>query len=185
MLINVLATNNPFQFPPPAPTVATPEPSLPNRDDIRVEYHRNSGRPTLTPIYAFEDYKREKNKVDPKLLSDAAWRPFNTRLDFEVAEFAHKTHLSEPSLARLLDLFRRGTSGKEVLTFETPADVFKAWDRANIYHVPVRFSVNVIYVMRSYIRVSSPKPALRSNLRISRNHSSSITGPYGIGLYIR
>ncbi|KAI0340313.1 hypothetical protein BDW22DRAFT_1334574 [Trametopsis cervina] len=136
MLINVLATNNPFQLPPPAPTVATPEPSLPNRDDIRVEYHRNSGRPTLTPIYAFEDYKREKNKVDPKLLSDAAWRPFNTRLDFEVAEFAHKTHLSEPSLARLLDLFRRGTGGKEMLTFATPADVYKAWDRANIYHVP-------------------------------------------------
>ncbi|KAI0343363.1 hypothetical protein BDW22DRAFT_1329317 [Trametopsis cervina] len=125
---------------------ATSGPSLPNRDDIKVEYHKNSGRPVLTSIHAFEDYKREKNKTDPKLLNDTAWYPFNTRLDFEVAEFAHKANLSEPSMERLLELFRRGVDGKEVLTFQKPADVINAWERTNIYHVPfTKTSLEVKY----------------------------------------
>ncbi|KAG0702765.1 hypothetical protein DFH29DRAFT_982269 [Suillus ampliporus] len=72
-------------------------------DDIKVEYHPSSGRPTK--VYHFEDYGCGPGaptvvpKADP-----TPWQPFCTCIDFEVAELAHKAGLSHEQLDWLIQL---------------------------------------------------------------------------------
>lgn len=104
------------------------QPYVPQLDDIKVQYHRSSHRPTQ--IYAFEDYKQEKRKVDPHVFSKQPWLPFNTRTEFDFAELAHEAHLSKGHIARMLDIIAAASSHPESFTFKTPADVDRAWKRA-------------------------------------------------------
>ncbi|KAG1730131.1 uncharacterized protein EDB91DRAFT_1239146 [Suillus paluster] len=75
-------------------------------DDIKVEYHPSSGRPTQ--VYHFEDYGHGASaptavpKADPE-----PWKPFCTRINFEVAELAHEAALSYEQLDQLIELVHR------------------------------------------------------------------------------
>ncbi|KAI0347909.1 hypothetical protein BDW22DRAFT_1479807, partial [Trametopsis cervina] len=125
----------PTPLPLSAPLFPT-APSPPTRDDIKVEYHKNSGRSRLTVVYPFEEYKQEKRKADPELLKETAWHPFASRMDFEVAAFAHDAHLSGALTARLLALIKDGYRSSKEMTFERVEDVHNAWERANLHHAP-------------------------------------------------
>ena len=65
------------------------EPSL---DDIQVEHHPSTKR--ATQVYAFESYKEEREDFDPTSIDERPWRPFRTHADFEFAELAHETAMS-------------------------------------------------------------------------------------------
>ncbi|KAI0683249.1 hypothetical protein BC835DRAFT_1423488 [Cytidiella melzeri] len=69
-------------------------------DDIKVEYHKFSRRPTH--IYSSENFKRNERTVDLDLLTPEPWKPFKTRLDFEVAEVIHEAKLNSKLTDRLL-----------------------------------------------------------------------------------
>ncbi|KAG1785489.1 uncharacterized protein HD556DRAFT_1314195 [Suillus plorans] len=72
--------------PPPSGT-ASPAPQH-DIDDIKVEYHPNSGRPTK--VYHFKDYGRSPGAPPAAPEADPMpWQPFRTCIDFEVAELAH------------------------------------------------------------------------------------------------
>ncbi|EDQ98680.1 uncharacterized protein LACBIDRAFT_335746 [Laccaria bicolor S238N-H82] len=53
-------------------------------DDIKVEYHPQSGKPTH--VYHFEDYTTSSEGTANMPVDPEPWRPFRSRLDFEIAQ---------------------------------------------------------------------------------------------------
>ncbi|KAG1738055.1 hypothetical protein EDD22DRAFT_982336 [Suillus occidentalis] len=102
-------------------------------DDIQVRYHPNSGCPTQ--VYHFEDYRcgpgapAAPPKVDPE-----PWRPFRTRIDFEVAELAHEAALTHEQMDRFIKLIHR--SRCELFTLRNRKDVRDTWDAASFKLTP-------------------------------------------------
>ncbi|KAG2112398.1 uncharacterized protein F5147DRAFT_572506, partial [Suillus discolor] len=102
-------------------------------DDIQVQYHPNSGRPTQ--VYHFEDYRcgpgtpAAPPKVDPE-----PWRPFRTRIDFEVAELAHEAALTHEQTDWFIKLIHR--SRCKLFTLQNCKDVRDTWDAASFKLTP-------------------------------------------------
>ncbi|KAH7917227.1 hypothetical protein BV22DRAFT_974760, partial [Leucogyrophana mollusca] len=72
------------------------------------------------------------------------WQPFSCRADFEFAEIAQKARLNREQTNELLKLISRIAAGHAKLSFETYADVRKAWDHAACQMTP--FNKHVIRV---------------------------------------
>ncbi|KAG2034064.1 hypothetical protein BDR03DRAFT_870910, partial [Suillus americanus] len=102
-------------------------------DDIQVRYHPNSECPTQ--VYHFEDYRcgpgapAAPPKVDPE-----PWRPFRTRIDFEVAELAHEAALTHEQTDRFIKLIHR--SRCELFTLRNRKDMRDTWDAASFKLTP-------------------------------------------------
>ncbi|KAG2348732.1 hypothetical protein BDR05DRAFT_972997 [Suillus weaverae] len=109
--------------PPPSGT-ALPAPQH-NIDDIKVEYHPNSGIPTK--VYHFEDYGHGPGAPPAQL--------FRTRINFEVAELAHNTGLSHEQLDWLIHLIH--CSRIELFTLKNCKDVRDTWDAVSFKMTPV------------------------------------------------
>ena len=96
-------------------------------DDIKVEYHPNSGIPEQ--IHAFTNFK-----CGPTSLESAPppnkqpWLPFKSRLEFEVAEIALEAAMNNEQTDRLIDLFNRCASRQEKFTFKNHKDIRNMWD---------------------------------------------------------
>ncbi|KAI0683945.1 hypothetical protein BC835DRAFT_1241405, partial [Cytidiella melzeri] len=86
-------------------------------DDIKVEFHKSSHRPTR--IYSFADFKRNERTVDPTLLKAEPWKPFKTRLDFEVAELINQMKLNASHTDRLLKVIKRIMQNPSDFTLDT------------------------------------------------------------------
>ncbi|RDB28873.1 hypothetical protein Hypma_015251 [Hypsizygus marmoreus] len=123
--------------PPPQPPPfdidgTAPEPDANDRklDDIKTEYHPNSGRPTR--IDRFESYRRNIPSTFPKPPPDKEpWKPFKSRFDFEFAEFALEAALNEHQIDVLISLFRRCEGEHEALTITNFAELCRIWDFAS------------------------------------------------------
>ncbi|KIM65038.1 hypothetical protein SCLCIDRAFT_23133 [Scleroderma citrinum Foug A] len=109
---------------------ASPRPTTDNIDNIQVEYHPNSGKPTekysfaeFTRVHAPKPYKPDAS-TDP-------WYPFRTRLDFEFADLALEAALSKEQTNRLLKLVQRIHSNKERFTLRDYRDVESSWKAAS------------------------------------------------------
>ncbi|KAI0677658.1 hypothetical protein C8Q78DRAFT_962196, partial [Trametes maxima] len=100
-----------------------------NLDDFKTEYHPRMKRPPL--IQHFEDFKRGNKPVDPSKLRRDPWKPWSTRLDFEVAEFALGASLSRSQVTILLGLFDRVAADRSKLTFKTYDDIKAGWEAAS------------------------------------------------------
>ena len=61
-------------------------------NDIKVEYHPNSGIPTS--VEHLHEY-RQRRLGERQQLADQPWKPFRTRGDFEFAEIALDAALNE------------------------------------------------------------------------------------------
>jgi hypothetical protein len=108
---------------------------VPIRDDIKVEFHRSANLPTA--VYAFEEFKRDRGAVNPDLLKDRPWHPFNSRLEFEFAELTHDAHMNKGQIARLLDIVHRARSRQDTFEFQHYDDVDLAWEKAKLFHPSV------------------------------------------------
>ncbi|KAI0695484.1 hypothetical protein BC835DRAFT_1414874 [Cytidiella melzeri] len=92
----------------------------PKVDDIRVEYHRAAG---LSPrFFALHEFRREKRTIDLSLSKSNPWKPFKTRLDFEVAEFTQKACLNKSLIDGLFKLFQAVLNTPKNLTLESSDD---------------------------------------------------------------
>ncbi|KAJ7860668.1 hypothetical protein B0H14DRAFT_2576448 [Mycena olivaceomarginata] len=98
--------------------------------DIRYEFHPHSG---LDPEYcSFEDYLRlESSHRRLPSTDEQPWRPFRTRLDFEVSEFAQENMLNRAATNKLLSLIRRCGANLEEFTIRNWEDMNKQWDAAS------------------------------------------------------
>ncbi|KAI0648452.1 hypothetical protein C8Q79DRAFT_905404 [Trametes meyenii] len=125
------------------PPVSGPEPQLPTfkppelqsvpadlrEDDFLVVNHPHDGR--LPVIQHFEDFSQAPPPQDPSTLNTKPWDPFNSRLDFEFAEFALDAALNQGQISRLLELVHGIADHREDFSFKSYTDVKGAWDLAS------------------------------------------------------
>lgn len=98
-------------------------------DDMRTEYHPKTGRSPVT--VHFDEYgKDEKTPFDDGPPDSEPWKPFRTRLDFDVADFALEAALNKGQTTRLLDLLNRCAEHEEEVTIRSAKDLQDTWDRA-------------------------------------------------------
>jgi hypothetical protein len=102
-------------------------------DDIKTEYHPNSGRSTR--IQHFGEYGHEVSDLESisfNLSPDVEpWKPFQTRLDFEFAELTLGAALSEQQTNKLINWIHHYSKEPESFTISSHADLCHAWDNAS------------------------------------------------------
>ncbi|KAI0055128.1 hypothetical protein BV25DRAFT_1816053 [Artomyces pyxidatus] len=105
--------------------------SLPQQDDIKVEYHPSSGRPTK--IHRFEDFKRQASAKPPAPDSEEPWLPFRSREDFEFAEIALDAALNQRQTDALISFIHRCVKRQhsESFTLSNHAEMLKLLDAAS------------------------------------------------------
>lgn len=101
----------------------------PELDDIKVEYHPRSGRPSQ--FFHFGDYTTDLPEmsipVDPE-----PWKPFRSRLDFELAELILDTHMNKAQTDTLISLIHHCVSEPDSFTLKNESDLARIWENASI-----------------------------------------------------
>jgi hypothetical protein len=115
-------------------------------DDIRTEFHPNSGRPTQTAHFADYGHRQESARHTfrpPK----KPWRPFRTRLDFEVAELILETAMNAKQTTTLISLLQRCAMGIEKFTIHSHDDLQQTWEQSSVKSVQVcKIFLWVVYI---------------------------------------
>lgn len=115
-------------------------------NDIKIEYHPSSGR--SASISSFEDYDRERQ---PRPISPEQhpWKPFRSRLDFEIAEVALEAALNRSQLDKLVKLFHRAAKRDEtdLFTIQTAGEMKRMWELASTLRTPVRNILHNSFVL--------------------------------------
>ncbi|KAF6751895.1 hypothetical protein DFP72DRAFT_991199 [Ephemerocybe angulata] len=113
-----------------------PEPRVPMADDIRTDYHPNSGKPRRHD--AFEEYRRQHRSkpLTPEKKHDP-WFPFESRADFEFSELALKCCLNQNQITAFLDIFQRCLDGEDTLHFKNYSDLSRTWNSASHLLTPM------------------------------------------------
>lgn len=102
---------------------------VPSLDDIRIEHHPSTNRDP--DIYSFEEYcsQGESDAIGPGVqehlrrftapnIADTdsparPWRPFSTRIDFELAELTLDAHMNGPQIEQLFAILNRIVTPRE------------------------------------------------------------------------
>lgn len=112
------------------------DPDAPCLDDIRTEYHPQSGR--TTEYSHFGDYVRFRQSR-PVPTDDEPWKPgFQTLEDFEFAEILLEGHMNTGLCKRLISLFRKCLDGQGSFTLSSLDALQAAWKIASHRLTPVR-----------------------------------------------
>jgi hypothetical protein len=101
----------------------------PQIDDIRTEFHPNSGLPPR--IDHFSDYRAQADTVRKPPPDKTPWRPFRSRTDFEFAEIALKASLNKDLTDALIKLIHRCAKEKGSFTLKNHSDLSELWEKAS------------------------------------------------------
>ena len=118
LLLGVYLDTPPPSSHAPAP-IANPV-TAPKLDDIKTEYHPHSGKPSQTS--SFEEYGHRTVPLPPPI-DEEPWKPFRCRLDFELAEFAVQSALTDDKVNTLISLFKRA-QGAESVTLKSYTEMY-------------------------------------------------------------
>jgi len=105
-------------------------------DDIRLVFHPNTGIPPQ--YYHFDDYCGTESTPDVSSLpqspergeGDMPWRPFSTKLDFEMAEVMLDAHMNAAQIKRMLALVHEVVRHPETFTLVNLKHLSDIWDVA-------------------------------------------------------
>ncbi|KAI0691219.1 hypothetical protein BC835DRAFT_1307562 [Cytidiella melzeri] len=103
-------------------------------DNIKIEFHKSSHCPTC--IYSFANFKRNERTVCSTLLKAELWKPFKTRLDFEVVELINQMKLNASHTDRLLKVIKRIMQNPSDFTLKSAANLNQHWQSAKMYYLP-------------------------------------------------
>ena len=105
------------------------------QDDIKVVYHSSTGIPEQ--LYHFDDYNGAEatypvNPVSSSQngIQERPWRPFRTKLDFEIAEVMLDAHMNAAQTQRMLSLITEAVLDPESFTLKSLKDLSNIWDIA-------------------------------------------------------
>ncbi|THH27127.1 hypothetical protein EUX98_g7061 [Antrodiella citrinella] len=110
-------------------------PTTVQMDDIKVEYHPKSGRPTT--IHPFEEFKRDVQQEQDIPPSSEPWKPFQSRADFEFAEIVLQASLNTRYTDALIKLIRRVRDEQAKFTFTSHSDLKRSFETAALTHTAV------------------------------------------------
>ncbi|THH05669.1 hypothetical protein EW146_g9838 [Bondarzewia mesenterica] len=113
------------------PSTMSANVQFPQLDDIKTEYHPSSGKATRTQ--SFDTYGLPDPDVIqlPHARVREPWRPFRTRLDFDVANFALRNALNKDETNALISLLKRGQGASESMTLKSHAEMYEILDGAS------------------------------------------------------
>ncbi|KAF5387276.1 hypothetical protein D9757_006821 [Collybiopsis confluens] len=99
-------------------------------DDIKIEYHPASGKPAR--IMRFQEYgeQRTHDSGSEDVPDPTPWKPWRSRVDFEVAALALESFMSEDQTNRLIDILNRVACGRDNFTLVDHKETQKLWDLA-------------------------------------------------------
>lgn len=99
-------------------------------------YHPGSGR--LPDVQRFDTYGCSKD-ADPSVPppDSEPWRPFTSRINFEVAELAAEAHLNQSQTVRLLEILNKVAGGHSGFSLSSYADLESQWKEAEDRHPKV------------------------------------------------
>jgi hypothetical protein len=117
-------------------TPASPVDSELEQDDIKVVFHPSTGIPNQ--LYRFDDYCGTESTAAhpghtsslPPVDGSRPWRPFRTKLDFELAEVMLDAHMNGAQTERLLSLIHQAVLDPESFTLANLKDLSHIWDMA-------------------------------------------------------
>ncbi|KAJ8074178.1 hypothetical protein PM082_012470 [Marasmius tenuissimus] len=98
------------------------------QDAFQTVYHPSSGRPTITQ--RFEEYGMTSQEGSPIPPGAEPWRPFRTRIDFEVAELALCSAMNAEQTTTLIRLLQCVARGFDRFTLDSHAEMQATWDLA-------------------------------------------------------
>ncbi|KAJ7215097.1 hypothetical protein B0H12DRAFT_1205697 [Mycena haematopus] len=96
--------------------------------EIKRIFHPHSQRPVL--FQSFVEYTTSNAPDREELIDSTPWKPFRTRLDFEIAEFCELAMLNKEMTETLLSLLRRCGETPEQYTITNYSELNKLWDLA-------------------------------------------------------
>ncbi|KIK02919.1 hypothetical protein K443DRAFT_5807 [Laccaria amethystina LaAM-08-1] len=96
---------------------ARPDSAPPLEDDIKTEYHPHSSR--ITRIDHFNEYGFPSAEAPKPKPLDEPWHPFHSRIDFEFAEIALKSHLNKKTVNTLIKILHACSSGAAKFTLNS------------------------------------------------------------------
>ncbi|KAG1903490.1 uncharacterized protein F5891DRAFT_946968 [Suillus fuscotomentosus] len=112
-------------------------------DDIKVEHHPNSG--IKAQIYPFNNFHRRPATSSAYTTpNNHPWRPFQSRLEFEVAELALEVGLNNEQTDRLINICHQCSLRKDSFTLKNHKDIHSKWEAAS--HRITKFTKDVISV---------------------------------------
>ncbi|KAJ7613491.1 hypothetical protein FB45DRAFT_1112023 [Roridomyces roridus] len=103
--------------------------SPPPPEEIKRVFHPHSERGTVFLSYreyVMSTIAQPLPPVDPE-----PWRPFRTRLDFEVAEFCETNMLTKTATGALISIIRRAMHNPEEFTLSGQRELDELWDLAS------------------------------------------------------
>ncbi|KAG1888884.1 uncharacterized protein F5891DRAFT_920355, partial [Suillus fuscotomentosus] len=111
-------------------------------DDIKIEYHPSSG--IEAKVYVFDSFERCASEFLAPPPDGQPWRPFKSRLEFEIAEIMLEVGFNNQQSDRFIKLCHRCAVGKEKFTFKNHKDIHNMWEAAS--HRITKFTKEVISI---------------------------------------
>ncbi|THG92678.1 hypothetical protein EW026_g8308 [Hermanssonia centrifuga] len=114
--------------------------TVPHLDDIKTQYHPNSG--LATRVDRFKDYNQEASSVPASESDQRPWFPYRHLQDFVACELALESCMNEGQIDRMLNLINSTTSERAAFSLKSYSDMKKAWDMAANILTPVHSLVS-------------------------------------------
>ncbi|THU88840.1 hypothetical protein K435DRAFT_679108, partial [Dendrothele bispora CBS 962.96] len=100
-------------------------------DDIKTEFHPHSGKPVV--VETFEAFSFNSLLDPAQVPADfEPWKPFRTRFDYEVSEFALRANLNKEMTGDLIDLLHKAANHSDQFTIQSSTEMQKLWDLASV-----------------------------------------------------
>lgn len=98
---------------------------------VKTQYHPHSHR--APKIQTFGEYM--ENSLPPVIPEEEPWKPFRSRLDFEVAEVVLEAALNRSQINQLIKLIHRAAESNEYdpFTLKNAGDLNDMWDHASVH----------------------------------------------------
>jgi len=100
------------------------------------------------PFNVYLRTQHEDSTIPP--LTKAPWAPFQSRIDFDVADFALQARLNKNLTTILLGLIKRITKGERT-SFKGYKDVCDAWEVASHISTAVSDSILITYLRNAHV----------------------------------
>ncbi|EDR06114.1 uncharacterized protein LACBIDRAFT_329259 [Laccaria bicolor S238N-H82] len=109
---------------------SSPFEQAPQLNDIKVEYHPRSGH--QPQFFSFDEYKSNFQDLDSVDIpvDPEPWKPFRSRLDFELAELILDTHMNKNQTNELISLIHQCILDPKSFTLKNEPDLSKIWENA-------------------------------------------------------
>ncbi|KAF8227364.1 hypothetical protein L208DRAFT_1297238 [Tricholoma matsutake] len=114
---------------PPTPADHPPLIDGPQKGDIHIEFHDNSGR--TTKISSFNDYCTPRQPAHVPVATDAPWSPFKSCADFEFAEVTLAGALNKKQIKMLIMITQCCVKGKDSFNLTSHKQLAEIWGDAS------------------------------------------------------